>query len=54
MKFFTSPFQIPIFKNFINDMAIVISITPETLYYLDQAIEKQIDNNDDEVHKAYI
>lgn len=35
-------------------MAIMISITPEISYYLDQAIEEQIDDGDDEAHKAYI
>lgn len=54
MKFFTGPFQIPIFKNFIKDMAIAISTTPETSYYPDRAMEEQMDDGDDEAHKAYV
>ncbi len=54
MKFFTSSFQIPIFKNFIEDIVITVSTILETLYYPDQAMEKQIDNNDDETYKVYV
>lgn len=35
-------------------MAITISTMLEILYYPDQAMEKQMDNGNDEAHKAYI
>lgn len=54
MKFFTGIFQILVFKNFIDNMVIAISLMLKTLYYQDQAMEKQIDNGDDEAHKVYI
>lgn len=54
MKFFTGIFQILVFKNFIDNMAIAISLMLKTLYYQDQAMEKQIDNGDDEAHKVYV
>lgn len=54
MKSFTSPFQIPIFKKFIDDIAITISIASKTLYPPNQVMEKQLDNDNSEAHKAYI
>lgn len=36
------------------DMAIMISIILEILFYLNQAIEEQMDNNDNEAYKAYV
>lgn len=54
MKFFTGPFQIPIFKRFIDDMAIAISTAPETSYHPDRAMEEQLDDGDGEAYKAYV
>lgn len=54
MKFFTSPFQIPIFKKFIDDMAIAIFTAPETSYHPDRAMEEQLDDGNGEAHKAYV
>lgn len=48
MKFFTNPFKIPAFNKLIDDMTIAISAAPETFYYSDWAMEKQLDNSDGE------
>lgn len=54
MKFFTSPFKIPVFNKFIDDMTIAISVAPETSYHPDRAIEMQLDDGDGEVQKTYV
>lgn len=54
MKFFTGPFQIPVFMEFIDDMAIAISTAPETSYHPDRAMENQLAIGDGEAHKAYV
>lgn len=54
MNFFINLFQTFVFKNFVKDMLIGIFIGLERLYYLNLAMKKQIDNNNNKLYKAYI
>ena len=54
MKFFTGPFQIPVFKKLIIDIANAISTAPETSYMPDSEMETQMEQDNGEAHKAYV
>lgn len=54
IEFFISLFQILIFKRFITNIDIAISIIPDILYYFNLVIKKQLDICDDGTHKVYI
>lgn len=54
MKFFTAPFQTPVFRQVIDDMAVALSTAPETTYIPDREMEAQMEQGNIEAHKAYV
>lgn len=53
-KFFTPPFQNAVFRRAVIDMTAAISIAPETSYMPDRDMEGQMEEDDEEAHKAYV
>lgn len=54
MKYFTAPFQTPVFRQVIDDMAVALSTAPETTYIPDRKMEAQMEQGNVKAHKAYV
>ena len=54
MKHFTAPFQTPVFRQVIDDMAAAISTAPETSYIPDRKMVALMEQENVEAHRAYV